>query len=224
MRNQCAKLSREQKYLEIKSQLMALTNSETETRHVTMHRHKHTTPREREFTTYLHQGLPVHRQVFLFLHNVGPRAFKNTRKSCRHDRIAPRVHGNKRRLPPNALSFEETRGVVAFIQNYAEEHAIMLRLPGYRKTDLQLLPCHTTKYLVWKVYSSVAAQQSGMRCIAYSTFCQLWSSLLPNILLTRPMTDLCAQCHKHAALVQQNSNLSEEEKSQVTVFVWLAVS
>lgn len=209
------------KDLAMKSQLMALTNSEKETRHVTMHRHKHATPREREFTTYLHQGLPVCRQVFLFLHNVGPRAFKTIRMSCRHDGIAPRVHGNKRRLPPNALSFEETRGVVAFIQNYAEEHAIMLlgRVPGYRKTDLQLLPCHTTKYLVWKVYSSVAAQQSGMRCIAYSTFCQLWSPLLSNILPTRPMTDLCAQRHKHAALVQRNSNLSEEEKSQVTVFV-----
>ena len=31
------------------------------------------------------------------------------------------------------------------------------------------------------------------------------------------MTGLCAECHKNAAIIQRNSNLSEEEKSEVIV-------
>ena len=91
------------------------------------------------------------------------------------------------------------------------------RIPGYKRTDLQFLPCHTTKTLVWKTYSSVCTQQNGAKSRAYSTFWQIWQKLLPNILPTRPTTDLCTKCHKNAALIQHNSNLSEEEKSEVIV-------
>ena len=219
MRGQCTELSHEEKDLVIKAQLIASTNCDETTKHESVYRHNHSQPREREYTTYRHCGLPVCRETFLFLHCLGSRAFKNIRRSCKEDGLTPRVHGNKHRLPTNALTFDETTRVVTFLQNYAEEHAIQLpgRIPGYKRTDLQLLPCHTTKTLVWKTYSSVGSQQAGARSLAYSTFCQIWQKLLPNILPTRPMTDLCAECHKNAALIQRNSNLSEEEKSEVIV-------
>ena len=93
------------------------------------------------------------------------------------------------------------------------------RIPGYKRTDLQLLPCHTTKRSVWEKYTSAAAQLPGVRSVAYSTFCLIWRRLLPNILPTRPMTDLCAECHKNAGLIQRGSNLSEQEKSEVRLLL-----
>ena len=58
-----------------------------------------------------------------------------------------RQHGNHNRLPANTLSIVDTRNVVRFLQNYAENHAILLpgRIPGYKRDDLQLLPSSTTK-------------------------------------------------------------------------------
>ena len=46
---------------------------------------------------------------------------------------------NTRRLLSNALSFEEVRSIVLFVQSYADIHAILLpgRIPGYKRDDLQ---------------------------------------------------------------------------------------
>ena len=169
----CAELSQQEKNLVIKVQLISMSNTDTTSRHASAHRHSDTQPREREYTTYLHQGLHVCRKMFLFLHNTRSRAIKNIRRSCRADGFIPRVHGNTRQLPPNALTLDETTQVVSFIQQYAEDNAIMLRgrIPGYKRTNLQLLPCHTTKCSVWEKYTSDATQLSGVRSVAYSTFC-----------------------------------------------------
>lgn len=70
---------------------------------------------------------------------------------------------------------------------YAEDHAIMLPgwIPGYKRFDLQLLPCPVTKHSVWKCYKDAAdllqdfravyhtppSARSGHKC--FPTFCQL---------------------------------------------------
>lgn len=61
-----------------------------------------------------------------------------------------RQHGNYNRLPYNTLSIDVTRKVVRFLQNYSENHAILLpgRIPGYKRDDLQLLPSSTTKKVI----------------------------------------------------------------------------
>ena len=58
-----------------------------------------------------------------------------------------RVHKNTRRLPHNALSFDEIITVVKFVENYAEQHAILLpeRIPTYKRGDMKLLPSSTSK-------------------------------------------------------------------------------
>ena len=52
------------------------------------------------------------------------------------------VHGNKNRIPKDALSVDDMERVVTFIQNYAEEHGVLLpgTVPGYSRDDLKLLP------------------------------------------------------------------------------------
>ena len=139
-----------------------------------------------------HQGLRVFYSTFLFLHNTGRAAFKNIKMSCREDGLVPRVHGNTRRLPSNAQTFERTQCATVFNKQYAEDYAIMLpgQIPGYKWSDLQLLSCSMTKNSVWKCYIDAAALLPSSNAVAYSTFCLIWKTLLPNILPTRPMTDL----------------------------------
>lgn len=68
--------------------------------------------------------------------------------------LLARTHGNTNRLPKNALTFTEVKNVVKFLENYAEAHAILLpgRIPGYKRTDLQLLPSSTTKKVILAMY------------------------------------------------------------------------
>lgn len=212
MRDWCAELTKEQREMVLKGQIMAMTSTTA----TTTYRHQ-PHQRQREHTTYRHQGLEICRTTFLFLHNTGLSTFKAIRRSCREDGLVPRVHGNTKKAPVHALSFEDTNHVVSFIRNYAEDHAIQLpgRIPGYKRSDLQLLPCSTTRRLVWLKYSTTASELTNIRTVTYISFCRIWRKFLPNILPTRPMTDLCAVCQRNAGLIQHSSNLSEAEKSQV---------
>ena len=61
--------------------------------------------------------------------------------------LTTRVHGNSKRRPKNALSLDEIKMLVTFLNNYAEKNAILLpgRIPGYKRDTIQLLPSSTTK-------------------------------------------------------------------------------
>lgn len=73
--------------------------------------------------------------------------FKNVKTSFVANGLAVREHKNAQRLPHNTLSYECKIHVVTYLQNYAEENAILLpgRIPGYKRDDIQLLPSSTTK-------------------------------------------------------------------------------
>ena len=216
MRCWCAELSKEQKDCVLKGQIIAMTNTSQLTVHTTSHRHK-SEERNRERTSYSHRGLTVCRTTFLFLHDTSLKVFKALRRSCRDQGLLPRVHGNTKRLPKHTLTYEDVKHVVSFIVNYAEDHGILLpgRIPGYKRTDLQLLPCSTTKRSVHRLYTEAADEQAEIHTVHYTTFCTNWRKLLSHILPTCPMTDLCAVCHENAALIIKSSNLTEKEKSQV---------
>ena len=86
--------------------------------------------------------------VVLLLHeSKGHCQFKNIKASYLTNGLQSRVHGNHKRLPHNTLPFETKVHAVQFIKNYAEANAILLpgRIPGYKRTDIQLLPSNTTK-------------------------------------------------------------------------------
>ncbi len=72
--------------------------------------------------------------------------------------ISLRLHGNLKRLPHNALSFVCVENVIRFLVNYAATNAILLpwRIPGYRSTDIKLLPSSVSKRGIWKLYNDSA--------------------------------------------------------------------
>ena len=70
------------------------------------------------------------------------------------DEPTPQIHGNSNRLPKHALSLSSVEYVVRFLVNYTDQHAIPLpgRIPGYKNTDLNLLPSSISKRGIWRIY------------------------------------------------------------------------
>ena len=98
-----------------------------------------------------------------------------------------------------------------------DSNAMLLpgRVPGYKDSDVKLLPSSTTKHAIWELYLQAAAT-SLMRAVAYSTFTQLWRQLLPNIVVMKPMSDLCWVCQQNSTAITRSANRPEEEKSTVS--------
>jgi len=69
------------------------------------------------------------------------------KKSYLTNGLTPRTHGNSNRVPHNVMSYTDISNLVKFVQNYAEQHAILLpgRIPGYKRDDLKLLPSSDSK-------------------------------------------------------------------------------
>ena len=175
----------------------------------TMGSHKYT-------TIFQHRGRRICRSTFLFLHGLGKRKFELIKAHYCSSGLVPRIHGNTGHTPAHALIMDDVRNIMKFITQHAEANAILLpgRIPGYKRSDIQILPSSTTKKAIWLLYDETASR----RRVAYCTFCQVWSRFLPQVVVARPMTDLCATCQKNSAAIVRSVNLSEEEKSEVMLF------
>ena len=171
-RCQCSELTRTELDMALLGQLAAFVNSSPITSHSTKHRHT-LASRQRSYMLYFHGGKRVCRKTFLFLHTISEKRLRNLQESLRENGVAPRRHGNTQRLPANTISFADTQRVVQYLHSYAEASAILLpgRIPGYKRTDVQLLPSSTTKRQVWLQYC--ASLQSPQYKVAYSTFSSL---------------------------------------------------
>ena len=97
---------------------------------------------------------------------------------------------------------------------YDDLYVITGRIPGYKNSDLQLLPSSTTKRAVWEKYVA-ANSETTARLAKYSTFCYLWRLYAPRITIMKPMTDLCWICQKNSTAMIRSANKTEEEKSVV---------
>ena len=106
------------------------------------------------------------------MHAAGRKRLKNLKGSYISNDLVPRVHGNHKRLPHNTLPLEAAKHVLTFLQNYAEEHAILLpgRIPGYKRDDIQLLPSSTTKKVFeCHNYYFISHDNYAYRLYGYST-------------------------------------------------------
>ena len=94
----------------------------------------------------------------------------------------------------------------------AVSNAILLlgRIPGYKKDEIQLLPCSTTKRGVWRLYQDTAAILS-LRAVSYVSFSRVSKRFLPHLVVAKLMTDLCAMCQKNSTIIMHSVNLSEEK-------------
>ena len=204
-------------YMVVMGQVMAFTNRSRNTLHSSKHCHPYK-EREKNNTTFYHQGLRVCRKTFLFLHNIGEFRFKAIKAHCLSEGLVARTHGHAGRVAPNSLMLEEVKDIILFVLQYVEVNGILLpgRIPGYKRDDIKLLPSSTTKKAVWSLYQD-NADVSGSQPVAYSTFCQVWKKFLGHVVVCKPMTDLCATCQRNSAAIIRSANMTEYEKSEVCV-------
>ena len=195
----------------ILGQIMALSNFSE----ITYNKNKKSIQRQKKYTKYFHYGQQVCPVTFHFLHIIVRKLLKNLTHHFKENELIPRVHGNTKRPPKHALSFSSIEYVVQFLVNYADRSAILFpgRVPGYRNTDLKLLPSSVSKRGIWKVYKESAESASLVHLVAYTTLCRLWRSLLPSVILMKPMSDLCWTCQKNSTAIMRAANLSDTEKS-----------
>ena len=149
LRAQAAFLTREQLDLVILGSIMA-TVSKDELRPAYT-RHK-PAKRQKIVTIYMHHGHHLCKTTYNFLHAVGNHRVKAIKQSYLQNGLSVRTHGNTKRLPHTALSYRQIVNLVTFIQNYAEQHAILLpgRIPGFKRDDLKLLPSSDSKKVAYK--------------------------------------------------------------------------
>ena len=159
------------------------------------------------------------RKTFLFIHTISEKRLRNLQQNLSGN---GRRHGNLRRLPSNAISFINTQRVVEFLCIYAEANAILLpgRIPGYKRTEVQLLPSSTTKRQVWQQYCASTISGNHQQ-VAYSTFCGLWRRVVPHIMVTKPMSDLCWICQSNSTAIMRAANQLEEQKSAVSTCTYI---
>ena len=144
-------------------QVMAFTHCSKATINSTKHRHQ-IKRREKNTTTYHHQGIKVCRKTFLFVHNIGEFRLKAIKAQYLAEGLVPRIHGHSGRIAPNALVLEHVQSIVTFVMQYAETNGILLpgRIPGCKRDDIQLLPSSTTKRAVWLLFQESTTSLSAV--------------------------------------------------------------
>ena len=149
---------------------------------------------------FYHNGVRVCKNTFLFLHDIGNFRLKAIRAHYLSEGLVPRIHGHTGRTAPNALVLGDIKGLITFVMHYVESNGILLpgRIPGYKRDDIKLLPSSCTKRAVWMLYQDSAISLS-LRSVAYTTFCKVWRNFLGDVVVCKPMTDLCATCQKNSA-------------------------
>ena len=150
-------------------------------------------------------GQSVCRATFLFLFNISEKLFYTLRSHYKSNGLVSRIHGNKNRLPANTHTLDTNQHLKKFIENYAEEHAVILpgRIPGYRDDRIQLIQSSENKKIIHKHYVS-CCEKTSIIAVSYSRFCSLWNELLPYVVVAKPLSDLCWTCQNGNNLLMRS--------------------
>ena len=119
-------------------------------------------------TTFMYGGEVVCKKTFLQLHCVGLKRLKNLIRHYQQYGLTTQTHGNMRKLPRHALTLATIRSVVTFLHNYSEQHGMALqgRIPGYSRTDIQLLPSSVLKRAIWQIFQASASIHPSAQTVA----------------------------------------------------------
>ena len=203
--NNCLELSSVELDLVILASIQAFTHSES------IGNKRSRSPR----CNFYYQSQPVCKEMFLHFYGLSDSRFRRLKEHYQNHGISPRTHGNAKRLPENTLSQSTIEGVHTFLSNYVEENAICLpgRIPGFKNDDIKVLSSSESKTSVWRIYDATC-ETSDMRAVSCRKFLQLWEQFYPNVVVAKPMTDICLTCQQNTSKLQRAANLSDREKSE----------
>ena len=211
MRDECRELSKEEHDLVLMGELRAVTLRDNKT--------WRENDRQRTFSQFQFGGHRICQKTFCFLHSISRWKLNAIKASWLKNGLRPRQHTYT--TPHNATNLSDIQHIVHFILQYAEDHAILLpgRIPGYKRDDIQLLPSSATKREVWELYCNAATQCAGSKVVCYSLFCRLWKQLTPQVVVAKPMADLCWTCQKNSTVIMRAQNRPIEEKTAVITYI-----
>lgn len=163
--------------------------------------HKEQSIRKSQRTDFFHHWDRICRDTFKYMHAIGQDKLNALMTHYKKHGVTPRIHGNKKRQPSNALKQEDNAYVVHFTVNYAETHSMHLpgRVAGFWRSDLKLPPTNCTKVKVYGDYC-VAVGAVNRRVVSLVSFRRIWWEVVPFIVTMWPATDLCWTCQKYQKL------------------------
>ena len=165
--------------------------------------------------TFYFQSKPICK-MFLHFYGISYSWFRRLKEHYEQHGISPCQHENTKRLPQNTLPQSTIVDVHSFLANYVEENAIVLpgRIPGFKNDEVKVLSSSETKIGVWRKYET-ACQASDKRAVGSSKFFQMWEQFYPDVVISKPMTDLWITCQQNANKLQRVANLPESEKAEI---------
>lgn len=165
--------------------------------------------------SFHYQGRSICKDMFLHLYGIGYSRFRRLKEHYEEHGICQRTHGNTNRVPENATPHSAIEDFRTFLENYVEENGIILpgRIPGFKSADVRVLSSSESKMSVWRVYHSTC-EVSNKQAVSYRKFIQLWQDFFPDVVVAKPMTDLCFTCQQNTTKLQHAANLSDLEKSE----------
>ena len=160
--------------------------------------------------SFLYQSRPICKEMFLNLYGISYSRFRRLKEHFEKHGISQRVHGNRKRLPCNTLPPAVAEDVKNFLGNYVEENAVVLpgRIPGYKSDDISLLSSSDIKMSVWRAFKR-ACEETGKQAVCYTKFIKLWEQFYPNVVVAKPMTDLCLTCQQNTSKLLRSANLPD---------------
>ena len=145
LRAQSALLSRTELDMVLLGSLMSTTLDDSHT--IKDGRHKDA-KRRKMSSNFIHHGHNVCKVTFAFLYGVGiNHRVLALKKHYQENGMETRVHQNSKQTPAQALSFDDINRIVKYLNQYVEQHAILLpgRIPGQKRDDVKLLPSSSSK-------------------------------------------------------------------------------
>ena len=212
----CINFFQKDQFTECRDHFLELSNDEKDLfllSYFAMHRVPGKSTERTNMPGYKIYGHNVCKKAFLFILNISNHKYKNIAGHYNKHGLIPRVHGNKGRLPINTTPFEDTEFVVSYIKAYAEDNSLPLpgRVPGHREETHSVIPSSISKKDVWCLYSQ-ASYDASRQPVKYSLFLDLWSTLVPWIVIAKPSSDLCWTCQKFTETLSASPNLHDSEK------------
>jgi len=111
VRGNAAELSWSELNMTIMSQVMALTQCDSQLLNYSKHRHS-LKEREKTFTTFYHKGHQICKKTLLFLHGVEKFRLKAIKASYLAHGLVTRVHGHTGRISPYALVLQDIQNIL----------------------------------------------------------------------------------------------------------------
>lgn len=166
---------------------------------------------------YFFAGTIICRDMYLFLHKIGIRRYRNIINHFDENGLALREHKSKNKLSTreNVITALDIENIVKFLKTYASKVAIPLpgRLPQFRNFKKVLkLPSSDTKMEVYRKFKEAASTDEEIRIVSEVSFRNIWNMYCPEITTMKPASDLCSTCRENNLKLSNLSKVTTEEQ------------